>query len=66
MQRLEVSGAVRPIYGSLGVKRLNRFYASFIQLSLPLIPSHTQQILSDTVRPKAVILNMFFTLKFAE
>ena len=32
MQRLEVSGAVRPIYGSLGVKRLqllvliNRIY----------------------------------------
>ena len=25
MQRLEVSGAVRPIYGSLGVKRLNKF-----------------------------------------
>ena len=24
MQRLEVSGAVRPIYGSLGVKRLRR------------------------------------------
>ena len=24
MQRLEVSGAVRPIYGSLGVKRLKR------------------------------------------
>ena len=23
MQRLEVSGAVRPIYGLLGVKRLN-------------------------------------------
>jgi len=23
MQRLEVSGAVRPIYGSLGIKRLN-------------------------------------------
>jgi len=23
MKRLEVSGAVRPIYGSLGVKRLN-------------------------------------------
>ena len=23
MQRLEVSGEVRPIYGSLGVKRLN-------------------------------------------
>jgi len=25
MQRLEVSGAVRPIYGSLGVKRLIQF-----------------------------------------
>ena len=24
MQRLEVSGAVRPIYGSLGVKRLKQ------------------------------------------
>jgi len=24
MQRLEVSGAVRPIYGSLGVKRLQK------------------------------------------
>ena len=24
MQRLEVSGAVRPIYGSLGVKRLKK------------------------------------------
>ena len=26
MQRLEVSGAVRPIYESLGVKRLNNNY----------------------------------------
>ena len=26
MQRLEVSGVVRPIYGSLGVKRLNNKY----------------------------------------
>jgi len=25
-QRLEVRGAVRPIYESLGVKRLNRFF----------------------------------------
>jgi len=25
MQRLDVSGAVRPIYGSLGVKRLISF-----------------------------------------
>jgi len=27
MKRLEVSGAVRPIYGSLGVKRLTIRYA---------------------------------------
>jgi len=26
MQRLEVSGAVRPLYGSLGVKRLIYIY----------------------------------------
>ena len=29
MQRLEVSGAVRPIYGSLGVKRLISFSKIF-------------------------------------
>jgi len=28
MQRLEVSGAVRPIYGSLGVKRLTQYLIS--------------------------------------
>ena len=26
MQRLEVSGAVRPLYGSLGVKGLNKYF----------------------------------------
>jgi len=30
MQRLEVSGAIRPIYGSLGVKRLMSFIVLFI------------------------------------
>ena len=29
MQRLEVIGASRPIYGSLGVKRLIGFYSDF-------------------------------------
>jgi len=47
-------------------KNINRIYASFMQLSLPLAPSHTQQILSDTVRPEAGILAICFTLKFAE
>ena len=45
MQRFEVSGAVRPIYGSLGVKRLKTAYISlsdnvarqnFLSLSLSL------------------------------
>jgi len=31
MQRLEVSGAVRPIYGSLGVKRLIKLLAWFFK-----------------------------------
>jgi len=33
MQRLEVSGAVRAIYGSLGVKRLSK---STVQIWAPL------------------------------
>ena len=51
MQRLEVSGAVRPIYGSLGVKRLMIFrfvtpytitgrYSKFLQW-YPLIRIHS-------------------------
>ena len=31
MQRLEVSGAVRPIYASLGVKRLNRLLSNVLR-----------------------------------
>jgi len=30
MQRLEVSGAVRLIYGSLGVKRLKTIYVHYL------------------------------------
>ena len=30
MQRLEVSGAVRPIYGSLGVKRLRVLQETYL------------------------------------
>ena len=45
MQRLEVSGAVRPIYGSLGVKRLSdSAYLSGSQYHfLPLGPTQTIQ-----------------------
>ena len=34
MQRLEVSGAVRPIYGSLGVKRLSIFLNEVMPLCI--------------------------------
>ena len=36
MQRLEVSGVVRPIYGSLGVKRLNNHRVFFYGLTVGL------------------------------
>jgi len=36
MQRLEVSGAVRPVYGSLGVKRLSDTYKIFRPSDLAL------------------------------
>ena len=36
MQRLEVSGAVRPVYGSLGVKRLTNM--CFVSLILGVEP----------------------------
>ena len=37
MQRLEVSGAVRPIYGSLGVKRLQFAILNFTTIPSPLL-----------------------------
>ena len=53
MQRLEVSGAVRPIYGSLGVKRLTNlmhkilFYSKFIIIRLYMfraLCAHHQEV----------------------
>jgi len=40
MQRLEVSGAVRPIYGSLGVKRL-----SFVHSAVSVTYRHILYVL---------------------
>ena len=37
MQRLEVSGAVRPIYGSLGVKRLNYLFVHMLVYNIHLL-----------------------------
>ena len=55
MQRLEVSGAVRPIYGSLGVKRLNTEY--FLKMGAP--------IRTDTVpRTSVVVIYLFDKWKY--
>ena len=37
MQRLEVSGVVRPIYGSLGVKRLKEITHTKFNLNLFIV-----------------------------
>ena len=34
MQRLEVRGAVRPIYGSLGVKRLTELSRPYVEIEI--------------------------------
>ena len=46
MQRLEVSGAVRPIYESLGIKRLNWYCGSFPGVKRPvhLLTAHLQSV----------------------
>ena len=49
MQRLEVSGAVRPIYGSLGVKRLSNFWSkmdSTISYEVSLNPKSSKPFIS--------------------
>ena len=54
MQRLEVSGAVRPIYGSLGVKRLREVAEvpsdSFLKSLCQLYIWYTRKLLSNDYR----------------
>ena len=55
MQSLEVSGAVRPIYGSLGVKRLIRkgLFATFRSTDLrngPLQDKHFHEVRDSELR----------------
>ena len=45
MQRLEVSGAVRPIYGSLGVKRLTTLHTSSSYILQP--PQCAENLVAD-------------------
>ena len=54
MQRLEVSGAVRPIYGSLGVKRLKKgrffdvFETSFPEVALEYFSYFSRMYISGS------------------
>ena len=53
MQRLEVSGAVRPLYGSLGFKGLNAFDVrpscdtADVQATLPFPPNPPKHVSCD-------------------
>ena len=61
MQRLEVSGAVRPIYGSLGVKELNKSHPTIRILG---ITSHLNVLCqaNDTKKQNSLsILNNVLT-----
>ena len=72
MQRLEVSGAVRPIYGSLGVKRLKQSLSFIIapstaaycteSLRLPAHPVRAALLLRTVVKETRCILCNTVTL----
>ena len=53
MQRLEVSGAVRPIYGSLGVKRLKQDFTELI-----LEPDESSPHFTKGFSPKFDFINL--------
>ena len=60
MQRLEVSGAVRPIYGSLGVKRLKVKCVKTIRLhTLSTAPHTDRQCVSAVCRKEMTKLQAF-------
>ena len=50
MQRLGVSDAVRPLYGSLGVKGLKQFL--YIAINFLYLKGNIQMFLEDTELPK--------------
>jgi hypothetical protein len=50
MQRLEVSGAVRPLYGSLGVKWVNKRSGPTLELNKPQVSWRKREINWTLVR----------------
>ena len=57
MQRLEVSGAVRPVYGSLGLKRSSHNTVLHVSLGV----NHHQALLVATIKRK---ISVQFTHNF--
>jgi len=55
MQRLEVSGAVRPLYGSLGVKGLSDAYLR----PVPLYHIFTHYLINGTIFEKKKVIEPF-------
>jgi len=53
MQRLEVSGAVRPIYGSLGVKRLSVGQEPFDTLYFTFLRYYQATVVPSGMKPNA-------------
>ena len=63
MQRLEVSGAVRPIYGSIGVKRLI-MYSKFVYHGLPKYIFLVEDRLENMKTEEVAVLSRFLTQHF--
>ena len=63
MQRLEVSGAVRPIYGSLGVKRLNK---TPVALCVTVLKCFVKRSLESSSRPGNVCVRKRFRRNLTE
>jgi len=65
MQRLEVSGAVRPIYGSLGVKRLSNARVDNVWSWLSQTFKCTEAVAKGWTSIKNVFLRSLFICKWS-
>ena len=59
MQRLEVSGALRPIYGSLGIKWLRHGASLYAETTLPYFTYKCGKKKKEKKKSEKIILPMF-------
>ena len=64
MQRLEVNGAVRPIYGSLGVKLLTRRWTEGSSSLTPFREGHVDNTVSRAPTMELIFLKCPFDCSF--